>query len=265
MFPNLKGMTRSQDRSASKSVARSFTPQPNATSMAAPVRSLHASQQAIMTNVERFVSSELGILAETGDAAVARANPQRLAVFKNGWSMIAPFLSRDVSAYIERMMAEYDSVLAASERRVRESSLDMDRKRIEASYAATFERLRQEQKELLDKRLKELKKAEEALEHRRKLLEEQARDALFENERMKKQHEEDHDRASTMSHAVIDARLAMQIAEKAQAEAERKLRRLEMAENNKLDLMDDLVMLTALLRQNAIPYELKTRYILEGA
>jgi DNA repair exonuclease SbcCD ATPase subunit len=219
----------------------------------------------MMASVERYVSTELAILAECGNAAVTKANPQRLAVFKNGWSMIAQHLTSEVGTFVERLLAEYDAMVADLERRMKQSSIEQERKRIESEYSNAFERMKTDQQALWNKRERQLKQAEEALAQRKKQLEEKSKDILTENERLKRQHDEDHDRAATLSHAVIDARLIAQRAETAQAEAEKKQRRIQQADMAKLDLMDDVVAMSALLKKHGIPFEMKTRYVLDVA
>ena len=156
-----------------------------------------------MANVDRYVQSELRLLAEADLHSITRATPQRLAVFKNGWSMISSHLTQEVAAYVERVLAEYDALLAQNERKLKESSIEHERKRIEADCAKTLERMRLEQEDSLARRHAKLAKLEQELEERRRTLEEESKEIRFENERLKRQHDDDHDRAATLSHAVI--------------------------------------------------------------
>merc|ERR1719456_450850 len=111
--------------------------------------------------------------------------------------------------------------------------------------------------------MKDLDAAEANIAQRLKDLEEQGKELVIENERMRKQHEEDHDRAATLSHAIIDARLSMLEAETAKGIAEKKLMRIQQADAAKLDLLDDVVAMYQILRNNKIEYALKSRYMFD--
>lgn len=217
----------------------------------------------LMANVRRYVESELQILAETNNATLLQPNKQRLAVFRNGWAMISPQLTADVSTYIERLVAEYECLLAEQERCMRDHSIEAERRRLEAQYAQSFTRLKEEHEGEIKRRMKELDKAEALIAQKMKDLDDQGKDLVVENERMRKQHEEDHDRAATLSHAIIDARLAMLEAETAKGIAEKKLVRIQQAESAKLDLLDDVVAMYQLLKKNGIDFGLKSRYMFD--
>lgn len=179
--------------------------------------------------------------------------------------MLAETLARDVTTYVERLLSEYDALVAGLERKLKENSLEHERKRVEAQCLASFERLKREQEELIKRRMDDIAKAEEDIARRRRKLEERSREILVENERLKRQHDEDHDRAATLSHAVIESRLAAQKAEAAQFAAEKKLSRIHHADAARLELIDDVLMMSNLLKKHGIQFQLKTKYVFDHA